>query len=875
MQEQTMLWLPLMGTGAGGLALGQSLTIIVSILKRTGWADRPAQITISLPSDFDANKDPSFMAAIRKAKTALAPSAVKVAAAAKKGPVVPALTPGVAGLLSMAAALRKKRKGTGGRLSTTLLLFALAEAGSPYAPQALRADSAAALFAATFNDLAAERYGELWANYFAGDRDLRMLAEPDMLPQMTSNLTEVLKISRMRAEEHGRDLVSVDDLVEALFSFEEGNFNRNLLAVGLAPDQLLIDYRDARTGEIMMSLHNDVASVDDKLGYATYADAITLFLLDAATPPPLSISIQAPWGAGKSSLMQMIRERLDPSEERNRYRPEAGGALSPPLRIGHVLDLLNHGGRTVMRRLFARKTELADQSTASPAAGNTDSARRPTIWFNAWKYETSEQVWAGLVDAIVSQVSERLPLVEREKFLLKLQLARIDDNIIRQKIYDRLLTIWWGKVRRWLLVGVPFVVSVLASGMLVPGGSARALGLSVPFPTLAFGGALTAQILLCAYLAGAYARVSAKVKSEPAAYSLADYVRVPDYSTLTGQIHHINNDLRQVLSVTPDPTGAAGYSPLVIFIDDLDRCSPGKVASVVEGVSMLLASDTYRCVFVIGMDPQMIAAALEKAHEDVRQRLPSYERTVPVGWRFMDKFIQLPFTIPPSRKDRMDEYLVSLGAAPPQSELPKEETQKEEGRETAETLPEDGAVSAPAPAGPLEARRDPADAPLPLPEAPREARDVGKIIRLVAGQSVGNPREVKRMVNLARLYLKLRNTRRQRDPKWISPDLGQYARWIVLTLRWPDMMRWLQWGADEATWQSEDASQELIVRRLRILQSAAASADSAKDWQEKISTELRLGDDIDWAGDPMLFEFFRNHTPPEKSLAAAAALSFW
>ncbi len=76
---------------------------------------------------------------------------------------------------------------------------------------------------------------------------------------------------------------------------------------------------------------------------------------------------------------------------------------------------------------------------------------------------------------------------------------------------------------------------------------------------------------------------------------------------------------------------------------------------------MLLASDTYRCMFVIGMDPQMIAAALEKAHEDMRERLPRYERSVPLGWRFMDKFVQMPFTIPPSSPERLRTYANWLG----------------------------------------------------------------------------------------------------------------------------------------------------------------------------------------------------------------------
>ena len=41
------------------------------------------------------------------------------------------------------------------------------------------------------------------------------------------------------------------------------------------------------------------------------------------------------------------------------------------------------------------------------------------------------------------------------------------------------------------------------------------------------------------------------------------------------------------------------------------------------------------------------------------------------------------------------------------------------------------------------------------------------------------------MVNLARLYLALRNERRHLNPFWRAPSLEQYALWIALTLRWP------------------------------------------------------------------------------------------
>jgi hypothetical protein len=287
------------------------------------------------------------------------------------------------------------------------------------------------------------------------------------------------------------------------------------------------------------------------------------------------------------------------------------------------------------------------------------------------------------------------------------------------------------------------------------------------------------------------------------------------------------------------------------------------------------------------MDPQMIAAALEKAHEDVRRELQSYERAVPLGWRFMDKFIQLPFTIPPSRKDRLDSYLESLGGAPasplqPQppvalegTENPVEKDARAEREITVTPKPETGESHVPAPPVPANER------------TPSEALEVGKIIRLVARHTAGNPREVKRMVNMARLYLALRNARRSKEPMWRWPNLDQYARWIVLTLHWPDMMRWLQWGADEAVWAESDGDTELVVRRLEILEGAAQESEDKTDgkskcttsWQDKLQTRLTFdhASKINWTSDLKLREFFLREGKMDKQqrLSAAARVGFW
>jgi KAP family P-loop domain len=59
-------------------------------------------------------------------------------------------------------------------------------------------------------------------------------------------------------------------------------------------------------------IERDRWTIRDSLGYHYYAYAIAKFLTNDDTKPPISIGIQAPWGGGKTSLMRMVQNILDP-----------------------------------------------------------------------------------------------------------------------------------------------------------------------------------------------------------------------------------------------------------------------------------------------------------------------------------------------------------------------------------------------------------------------------------------------------------------------------------------------------------------------------------------------------------------------------------
>src|SRR6202042_499267 len=64
---------------------------------------------------------------------------------------------------------------------------------------------------------------------------------------------------------------------------------------------------------------------------------------------------------------------------------------------------------------------------------------RITVWFNAWKYQTSEQVWAGMAHCIISQVTARMKVRDRELFWLRLHARRVNVEEVRGKVHESIV----------------------------------------------------------------------------------------------------------------------------------------------------------------------------------------------------------------------------------------------------------------------------------------------------------------------------------------------------------------------------------------------------------------------------------------------------
>lgn len=628
-------------------------------------------------------------------------------------------------------------------------------------------------------------------------------------------------------------------------SFSEGSFSK----------ESFTNYRtkEKQLGDILKTyIHNDKWTVKDALGYHSYAFALAKFITAKETKTPLCISIQAPWGGGKTSLMRMIQKMLDSDAQRDlEDESDKGTQLSEERpKLKEILAKLK-------TKLISKQKEEGFPRVEEPKSFDEVLDPRITIWFNAWKYESTEQVWAGLADSIVKGVAERLEPAEREWFYLTLNLRRVDKNSIRNWIYGEIWRQIWTCGKSWISIGL---IGAFISGII------GIHNLSNQFNALIFGiplfGGVSAYTVI--------AKMS-QIKNEPADVTLGKYVNVPNYNERLGFIHHVKTDLDLVFKSLPTK-----HRKLVIFIDDLDRCSPDNVARVIEGINLFLAGEFPGCVFIIGMDAEMVSAALEVAHEKVMSKLPSYASHTPLGWRFMDKFVQLPIIIPPPIRDRVLGYADGLVEFIRNQSI--EPTKK---KDFAEQKP----TNNPQPRGkPPSRKTDFLDSNQQedikkMNEKINEMSDTDRqFLEQVADGAAdfsNNPREVKRFVNSLRFYrflMTVQNTEK-------NPTFEQVGRWIILSLRWPQLVRWIYSSPNiESKVNSSDKNNTNFIRdRLEKLEGLAK--DPAK-WTSEFAKLLTLnsnGHAPVWVGDLSIREFFLRESEKfgGEPLSAKAGISVY
>jgi len=585
------------------------------------------------------------------------------------------------------------------------------------------------------------------------DVAFRLQTDPSAQVELLHLFGAILQVERSRASQALESVLKGRIPVEII----RGSYSEFLQR---AATQSYADFLQQRfaDGRPSTSITTDTWTDCDQLEHELYADAIAQFILDQKTKAPLSIGIKAPWGAGKTSLMRMIRRRLDPEAPARPSRLAQGSRLT-------IWEVLRN---TWARTPDQASRELEPTVSASPR-------RLTTIWFNAWKYQSSEQLWAGLAHAILSQVADRMSLIDRDRLWASIHVRRLRLPELRRGFY-RYISL---RLLPYLLVVPIAALGVFATWVIDPGALENAW---------ISGGVVGVLSLFTGVARSARDEVT---KATPR------LVEEPDYDGKLGFLHLVDSDMHRIL----DLAGASPERPFVIFVDDLDRCSYNTVAQVIEALNVFLAGDFDNCIFVIAMEPDLVAAQIHIAYEKLFERLGE-DGGGDLGWRFLEKMVQLPLALPEPERPQVERFLDSILAVETEArvaELADDAPEVKKAQQAIHDAKTTSAIEGIADA--MEQVRErthaeggaDANTDAILQKAARlEFRDAFSdaharvMLMRYATELSSNPREIKRFVNIFRFYAYIDFWRRTQG--FDTPGLEGVAKFARIAIGWPRLL---------------------------------------------------------------------------------------
>lgn len=306
----------------------------------------------------------------------------------------------------------------------------------------------------------------------------------------------------------------------------------------------------------------------DALGLTALARGMSHFLRNSATTPPFTLAINGAWGSGKTSLMNLLKA-----------------------------DLESHGQRTV--------------------------------WFNAWHHQQEDHLLAALLQNILDQaipkVTSRPGLALRFKLLWRRAARYWPGAILLCAIFVTAAGFLWKDPA----ANVQYLANSLAGLQHASDSLQNAVGLaskkadagkSTEKAVLSGWTALQSGGLFAVMWSGVFGPLIALYKNwrpfATAPYELlvaaAPGSKSKDLATLTGFRERFATEFHDV-------TKALQPLRLTIFIDDLDRCPPDRVMTVLEATNFLAASGD--CFIVMGIAREQVKRAVAMSNLEITEMI--------------------------------------------------------------------------------------------------------------------------------------------------------------------------------------------------------------------------------------------------------------
>lgn len=246
-----------------------------------------------------------------------------------------------------------------------------------------------------------------------------------------------------------------------------------------------------------------------------------------------------------------------------------------------------------------------------------------TVWFSSWRYNQEEELWVALLQSVLNQMSEQSSCFRNLKVNTKVWLRRINWKAI-----------FWETSKTLSLFCISFCISfVLATLLLMlPAIKGKMKPLVM---ALQASGIISVLKLSLPPVIGLWRRRFS--------VNLEELVNKVDFEEHIAFLDKIGDEFQEIVR---DFVGEHGI--VVICVDDLDRCLPEKSIGILEAIKAFI--DIKNCVFLLGLDAEVIERHLEKHLKFVQSDAVNY----------IEKIIQIPFHLPPLKSSDVAEFLKGI-----------------------------------------------------------------------------------------------------------------------------------------------------------------------------------------------------------------------
>ncbi len=377
------------------------------------------------------------------------------------------------------------------------------------------------------------------------------------------------------------------------------------------PTDVIIDSESA-------TIHDDSLGKVDRLGRGAFAEALSqlidrLWKRTKRSPDnsgnSFILNLYGEWGSGKSTLLHMLENALTESD------------IGAPF-----------------RKSLRKPLEFKPKPFGKISAKN----RWIVVNFNAWRHQHINPPWWPLMDGII-----RKSMSDKRHSLLK-------------RFYLKLSYFLWrlfGGYGLWVLATI--IVSGFVLGYSTFEYSAET---GWGLPKLVDHGSLdqTAQIV------SAYTTIGAGI------LAVLRFIFVTTASSASLFQRFVSDPMEKIKKQFQKHLKKVD-APLMVFIDDLDRCKEQYVVSLLESMQTLFNDP--RVFYTVAADRRWVAACFSTIYDGLDKSVAEVGR--PTGFLFMQKIFQLSVKVPyisPVQREKYLEYLLELDKPTPGDDKGPEES---------------------------------------------------------------------------------------------------------------------------------------------------------------------------------------------------------